>query len=143
MRTSAAEAIWEGGFPDGEGRFKADSSSFEGTYSFATRFKDQAGTNPEELLAAAHASCLSMAISHGLTERGSPPDMVETRAYCTIEPTEGDSAVSRMRLVVRARVRGLEPQEFTEVAEGAKAGCPISKALAGNVEVELDARLEG
>lgn len=143
MRTSAAAAVWEGGLPAGEGRFKADSSAFEGAYSFGSRFKEEAGTNPEELLAAAHASCLSMAIAHGLTERGSPPDMVETRAYCTIDESDGGFAVRRMRLVVRARVRGIEREAFAEAAEGAKSNCPISKALAGNVELELDAQLEG
>lgn len=143
MRTSAAEAIWEGGLPGGEGRFKADSGAFEGEYSFATRFKEAAGTNPEELLAAAHASCLSMAIAHGLTERGSPPDLIETRAYCTIDESDGGFAVTKMRLVVRGRVRGVEADAFAEAAEGAKANCPISKALAANVELELDAQLEG
>lgn len=143
MRTSAAEAIWEGALPEGEGRFKADSGAFQGTYSVATRFKDAPGTNPEELLAAAHAACLNMAIAHGLGERGSPPDMIATRAYCTIEEIDGGFGVTKMRLVVRGRVRGVDDHVFAEVAERAKANCPISKALAGNVELELDAELEG
>lgn len=143
MRTSAAEAIWEGGLREGEGRFKADSGAFEGSYSVATRFKEAPGTNPEELLAAAHAACLSMAIAHGLDERGSPPDLIEVRAYCTIDQTEGGSAVTGMRLVVRGRVRGIDEAGFAEVAEGAKSNCPISKVLMGNVELELDAQLEG
>lgn len=143
MRTSAAEARWEGGLPDGEGRYKADSGAFEAEYSFGSRFKEAPGTNPEELLAAAHASCLSMAIAGRLTERGSPPDLIETRAYCTLEESEDGFAITGMRLVVRGRVRGIENEEFAELAEGAKASCPISKALAESVELELDARLEG
>ncbi len=143
MRTSSAEAVWEGGLPGGGGRFRADSGAFEAAYSLGTRFKDEPGTNPEELLAAAHASCLSMAIAGGLTRRDSPPDLVETRAYCTIDETDGGFAITRMRLVVRARVHGIDQSTFAEVAEGAKADCPISRALAGNLELELDAQLEG
>lgn len=143
MRTSAAEAIWEGGVADGEGRFKADSGAFEGLYSFRTRFKEDPGTNPEELLAATHAACLSMAIAHGLGERGAPPDMIEARAYCTIDRGETGFAVTQMRLVVRGRVRGVDAATFLEIAEEAKVNCPISRALAGNVELELDAQLEG
>lgn len=143
MRTSSAEAVWEGGLPDGVGRFRAASGAFEGPYSFGTRFKEEPGTNPEELLAAAHASCLSMAIAGGLTKRGSPPDMIETQAHCTIQESDGGFAVTRMRLVVRGRVHGIDQAAFVEAAEEAKANCPISQALSGNVELELDAQLEG
>lgn len=143
MRTSAAKAVWEGDLPEGEGSFSADSGAFEGTYSFATRFKDAEGTNPEELLAAAHACCFSMAVAHTLAEDGNPADLVETRAYCTIDETDAGSAVTKMRLVVRGRARGVEQADFAAAAEDAKENCPISKVLKGNVEIELDARLEG
>ncbi len=143
MRTSAATAVWKGGLADGEGRFTAESGAFKADYSYSTRFQDAPGTNPEELLAAAHAACFNMALAHRLKESGHPPDLLETRAACTLEPSDSGFSVTRMRLSVRGRVHGLDDEAFREAAEGAKEGCPISRVLAGNVKVELEAELEG
>lgn len=143
MRTSDAVAVWEGPLPDGEGTFRAGSGAFAGSYSFATRFGEASGTNPEELLAASHAACLSMALAHGLAEGGTPPERIETRARCTIEESDQGFSVTRMQLTVRGRVDGVDQEGFTRAAEGAKENCPISRALEGNVSFELDARLEG
>lgn len=142
MRTSSSTAVWRGTLPEGEGEFRAHSGAFEGDYSFGTRFGDDPGTNPEELLAAAHAACYSMALANILAEGGHPADQIRTRASCTIDKTEGGPAVTRMHLEVRGRVPGADADAFSGAAAAAKDGCPISKAITGNVEIELDARLE-
>lgn len=143
MRTSAATAIWKGDLPSGEGTFRADSDAFESDYSFATRFRDTAGTNPEELLSAAHAACFSMALANGLAKAGHPPDLLETRAAATLDEVEGGFGVTRIRLTVRGRVHGIDAEAFARAAEEAKEGCPISRALKGNVRIEVQAELEG
>ena len=142
MRISVSTAVWRGDLKDGEGKFEADSGAFQGEYGFGTRFGEAPGTNPEELLAAAHASCYSMALAHALSEAGHQPDLIETRAFCTLEEKEGGFAVTGMRLVTRARVRGADEASFREVAQQAKGQCPLSKVMDGNVAVELDAALE-
>lgn len=143
MRTSTATSVWKGSLADGEGTFRAESGAFEAEYAFATRFRDAAGTNPEELLAAAHASCFNMALAHQLAESGHPPDLLETRAACTLEPSDAGFSVTGMRLTVRGRVHAVDQEAFRKAAEQAKDGCPISRVLEGNVPVELDASLEG
>lgn len=142
MRRSIATAVWRGDLKKGEGRFSADSGAFEGDYSAATRFEEAAGTNPEELLAAAHAACFSMALANVLSERGHDPDVIETRAYCTMERVDGAFTISTMRLVTRGRARDADDTSFREAAEAAKDACPVSRALQGNLEIELDAALE-
>ena len=142
MTTSNAEAVWEGVLRSGRGHFKAGSGAFEGDYSFATRFESARGTNPEELIAAAHASCLSMALSGILEIKGSPPNRLSTRASCTVEKVGEGFKITRMRLEVRGKVPGLDEAAFRKAAEDAKQGCPVSAALQGNVQLELDARLE-
>lgn len=142
MRTSNATAVWRGTLPEGDGEFRAHSGAFEAGYSSGTRFGDDPGTNPEELLAAAHAACYSMALANILAKGGHPADQVRTRASCTIEKTDDGPAVTRMHLEVRGRVPGANAEQFAEAAAAAKDGCPISKAIAGNVEIELEARLE-
>ena len=142
MTTSNAEAVWEGVLRSGRGHFKAGSGAFEGDYSFATRFESARGTNPEELIAAAHASCLSMALSGILEKKGSPPNRLSTRASCTVEKVGEGFRITRMRLEVRGKVPGLDEAAFRKAAEDAKQGCPVSAALQGNVQLELDARLE-
>ncbi len=141
MTTSTSSAVWEGGLKSGRGHFSAGSGAFQGDYSFPTRFEGAKGTNPEELLAAAHAACLSMAISAGLEKAGKPPTRISTKASCTIDRAGDGFKVTRMRLEVRGEVPGLDQAGFTKAAEDAKEGCPISGALKGNVAVELDARL--
>lgn len=142
MPTSSANAVWEGGLRTGRGHFKASSGLFEGDYSFPTRFEGARGTNPEELIAAAHAACLSMALSAGLEKAGTPPTRISTKASCTIEKMGDGFKITRMRLEVRGKVPGIDQQGFTQAAEAAKKGCPVSGALQGNVQFDLDAKLE-
>ena len=142
MPTSNASAVWEGGLKGGRGHFKAGSASFEGDYSFPTRFEGARGTNPEELIAAAHAACLSMALSGGLEKAGKPATRISTKAYCTIEKVGDGFKITKMRLEVTGKVPGMDPAGFVQAAEAAKKGCPVSGALQGNVSLELDARLE-
>jgi osmotically inducible protein OsmC len=139
---STASAVWEGGFKSGKGTFTAQSGAFKGPYTFATRFEGTKGTNPEELLAAAHAACYSMALSAGLEKAGTPVTRVQTTASCTLETVGGGPKVSTMKLVVRAKVPGIDQAAFLKAAETAKDGCPVSGAFKGNVKVELDAKLE-
>jgi osmotically inducible protein OsmC len=141
MPTSVASATWTGVLRSGRGEFAADSGAFKGEYSFPTRFEGAAGTNPEELIAAAHAACLSMALSAGLERAGTPAESVSTRAHCTLEMLEEGPRITRMRLEVRGKVPGIDQAAFAAAAQAAKGGCPVSKALAGNVELELEATL--
>ena len=141
MPTSKALAVWEGKLRDGKGTFKAGSGAFAGPYSFATRFEGKAGTNPEELIAAAHAACYSMALSAGLEKAGKPVTRVETTAACTLETVDGSPKITRIELTVRGTVPGLDAGGFQKAAEDAKNNCPVSKALKGNVELRLDAKL--
>ena len=142
MTTSNASAVWEGVLRSGRGHFKAGSGAFEGDYSFATRFESARGTNPEELIAAAHAACLSMALSAELEKGGTPAARISTKASCTVDKVGEGFKITRMRLEVRGKVAGLDQVGFAKAAEAAKNGCPVSTALQGNVEMELDARLE-
>jgi osmotically inducible protein OsmC len=142
MPTSSASAVWEGGLKGGKGHFKAGSGVFEGDYSFLTRFEGAKGTNPEELIAAAHAACLSMALSAGLEKSGTPATRISTKASCTVEKVGDGFKITRMRLEVRGKVPGVDQAGFGKAAEDAKKGCPVSGALQGNVQFDLDARLE-
>ena len=142
MPTSQASATWEGRLKDGKGSFKASSGAFSGPFSFATRFEGQKGTNPEELIAAAHASCFSMALSAGLEKAGKPATRVQTDAACTLEMVNGTPTITRMDLKVRGKVPGLDQAAFQKAAEEAKTGCPVSRALKGIPQVTLDAKLE-
>lgn len=142
MPTSKASAVWEGKLRDGKGTFKAASSAFNGPYTFATRFEGKPGTNPEELIAAAHAACLSMALSAGLERAGKPATRIETTAACTMEIVDGNPKITKMELRVRGKVSGLDQAGFQKAAQEAKAGCPVSKALTGIPQITLDATLE-
>src|SRR5207253_10083379 len=108
MPTSRASAVWEGKLKDGKGTFKAASGAFTGPYTFATRFEGKPGTNPEELIAAAHAACLSMALSAGLEKAGKPATRVQTEAARTMERVNGTATITRMDLTVRGKVPGLD-----------------------------------
>lgn len=139
MPTKKAEAIWNGDLKSGNGTMKVGSGSFEGAYSFATRFEDKAGSNPEELIGAAHAGCFSMALSNELDKAGFTPNSVETHAEVTLDG--GAGAITTIKLTTKGNVPGIENNKFQEIAEAAKKGCPVSKALAG-VDIQLDATLE-
>jgi len=142
MPTSRASAVWEGKLKDGKGTFKAASGAFTGPYTFATRFEGKPGTNPEELIAAAHAACLSMALSAGLEKAGKAATRVQTEAACTIEMVNGTPTITRMELTVRGKVPGLDQAGFQKAAEEAKSGCPVSRALKGIPQITLDAKLD-
>jgi len=141
MATSDAVAIWEGKLKDGKGSFKAQSGAFSGSFSFGTRFEGKKGSNPEELIAAAHAGCFSMALSSALEKAGHPATRIETRAAVTLEMVDGAPKITRSVLDVRGKVDGVDQAAFQQAAEGAKKNCPVSKALQGNVEITLEAKL--
>jgi osmotically inducible protein OsmC len=141
MATSNAVAIWEGKLKDGKGSFKAQSGVFSGSFSFGTRFEGKKGSNPEELIAAAHAGCFSMALSSALEKAGHPATRIETRAAVSLEMVDGAPKITRSVLDVRGKVDGVDQAAFQQAAEGAKKNCPVSKALQGNVEITLVAKL--
>ncbi len=142
MPTRTARASWQGPFREGSGSFNGESGAVEGTYSVGSRFADAAGSNPEELLAAAEASCFSMALSGNLERNGTPATRVDTEARCTIDKDGDGFSITRMDLIVRAVVPNIEDETFQKIAEETKTTCPVSKALANNVEFSLDAKLE-
>jgi len=139
--TSTSSAVWEGGLRTGRGKFSAGSGAFGGDYTFATRFESAKGTNPEELIAAAHAACLSMALSAGLEAAKTPATRISTKAACTVEKVGDGFRITKMRLEVRGEVPGIDAARFAKAAEAARDGCPVSQALKGNVQFDLDARL--
>ena len=138
-----ASAVWTGDLRGGNGRFSMSSGTLKDTpYTFATRFENAPGTNPEELIAAAHASCYSMALAATLSGRGFQPQEVRTEATCIVEPQAGGGfKITRMRLHARARVPDLSSDQFQEIAKAAETGCPVSNALRGGVAIELTATL--
>ncbi|MDX1503034.1 MAG: OsmC family protein [Thermoanaerobaculia bacterium] len=140
MPVRKAQARWEGTLKDGGGRMKLGSGAYEGAYSFGTRFQEEPGTNPEELIAAAHAGCFSMALSVALERAGHPVESVETHASAHLEKVGEGFQITRIELVTRGRVPGIDEATFLQHAEGAKKNCPVSKALAGT-EIVLDATL--
>ena len=142
MATRTAEARWDGSFKRGGGSMSFGSGAFEGAYSAASRFEEGEGTNPEELIGAAHAGCFSMALSLALGEAGHDPESIETDATVHIDPADGGFAITRIELSTRGRVPGIDASEFERYAQAAKEGCPVSKALAG-VQISVDAQLEG
>ncbi|GAB4415639.1 MAG: OsmC family protein [Anaerolineae bacterium] len=140
MAIRKASAVWEGSLREGKGTMRLGSGAFEGAYSFSTRFEDAPGTNPEELIGAAHAGCFSMAFSGNLGRAGFTPDYVRTTADVHLEKVETGFKITRIVLHLEAKVPGLDEKTFREQAEAAKSGCPVSQALAA-VPIELDARL--
>lgn len=140
MPIRTASAVWEGTLKDGQGSMKLGSGAYEGKYSFGSRFDEDPGTNPEELIGAAHAGCFSMALSAGLGRAGFTPRRVATSARVHLEKQDGGVAISRIELTCEAEVPELDEETFQQQAAAAKAGCAVSKALAG-AEIELTARL--
>jgi len=136
-----ASAVWQGGLKDGKGTISTDSGVLSETqYSFSTRFEEGAGTNPEELIAAAHAGCFSMALSGQLGQAGLTAESIRTTATVRLEKTEAGFAITSVHLEVTAKVPGADEQAFQTAANNAKAGCPVSKVL--NAEITMDASLE-
>jgi osmotically inducible protein OsmC len=141
MLKREANAVWTGGLKDGSGRLSSTSGVLKDTpYSFGTRFEQQPGTNPEELIAAAHAGCFSMAFSGILGESGLRPDRIETRATVTLEKLEAGWTLTRVHLELAAKVPGADPAMLRAAADKAKAGCPISRVLKS--EITLSARFD-
>ncbi len=140
MPVRNAEATWEGGLQDGEGSVELGSGAFEGPYSFGTRFEDEQGTNPEELIGAAEAGCFSMALSMIMGEDGHTPERIHTTAAVELEETDGGFAITSIELDVEGSVPDLDEDEFVEYAEAAKENCPVSKALSGT-DITLNATL--
>jgi lipoyl-dependent peroxiredoxin len=142
MAKRRATAKWHGTVKDGEGSIALGQGGYEGPYSFKSRFEDGNGTNPEELLAAAHAGCFTMSVSTVLTMAGHPPDSLETNANVWLRMGESGPQIPKIELTLRGRVPGITQDEFAEHAKLAERSCPVSKALAGVGEIVLDAQLE-
>ncbi|MCB0867854.1 MAG: OsmC family peroxiredoxin [Solirubrobacterales bacterium] len=136
-----ANAEWKGGIKDGSGTFTA-GDSLGGEYSFKSRFEDGPGANPEQMIAGAHASCFSMALSLILDEAGTPVDSVRTDARVTVRLLDEGPTITKIELSTVGNVPGIDQAAFEEAAEAAKANCPVSKALAGVPEITLEATLE-
>ena len=143
MPKRTANARWEGSLTEGQGTMRMASGAYEGPYSFQSRFEEGDGTNPEELIAAAHAGCFSMALSGELGKAGHDVDSVETEATVHIDKVDDGFAIKRIVLRTQATVPGIDDSEFQEIAEAAKKGCPVSQALAAVDSIELDAQLNG
>ena len=140
MAIRTAKAQWEGTIQEGRGTMSLGSGAFQGAYSFASRFETAGGTNPEELLGAAHASCFAMALSLVLGEAGFEPHSVDATAHVTVARRDGGFRITKSHLVCTAEVAGIDAATFMQHAEKAKAACPVSQALAGT-EITLDATL--
>lgn len=141
MPQRTADAHWNGDLRSGSGHMKFGGGAFDGAYSFSSRFENGSGTNPEELIAAAHAGCFSMATASGLAKAGFKPESVSTKATVHLDSVSGGFKITRIDLDMEADVPGIDEAKFLEVAEGAKKGCPISQALAAVPEIRLNARL--
>lgn len=138
---SKGSAEWQGDLRTGSGTFLA-GDDIGGSYSFRSRFEDGDGANPEQLIGAALSACFSMALSNMLAEAGSPPESVRTEAAVTLRPVDGKPTITTIALTTVGRVPGLDEAAFREHAAAAKAGCPVSRALAGGPEITLEASLE-
>jgi osmotically inducible protein OsmC len=141
MALRTANAKWDGTLRDGKGHMRFGGGAFDGAYSFQSRFEEGEGTNPEELIAAAHAGCFSMALSGELGKAGHDPKQVSTEARVSLVKGDEGFTIKRVQLVTEAEVPGISEEEFQEIAEAAKKGCPVSRALSGGPEITLDATL--
>ena len=139
--TRTATVHWEGDVSRGKGTITAESGQVTAGYSFGTRFSNEPGTNPEELLAASHAACFTMALSLALTRDGHPPAAIDTKASVHLKRDGQGFMISRIDLTTTVTAPGVDAEEFQRLAKGAKQNCPISRAL-NSVEIELDAQLE-
>ena len=142
MAIRTAEASWEGNLKEGKGKMSLGSGAFEGAYSWNSRFEEGKGTNPEELIGAAHAGCYSMALSGELGKIGLTPQSIHTRAQVTLGKIADKTRITLIHLETEVRVPGISPEKFQEIAEATKTGCPVSAALA-SVPITLTAKLVG
>jgi osmotically inducible protein OsmC len=141
MATRNGSAEWRGDLKGGGGDLTVGDGVFQGAFSFASRFEEGEGTNPEELIAAAHAACFSMALSNMMAEHGHPADSVKTTAKVHLRVGDDGPRIAKIDLVTEGKVPGIDQEHFAEHAEEAKAGCPVSQALAGVDEIALQATL--
>ena len=141
MPNRTASAVWNGSLTEGSGTMRMGSGAYEGPYSFQSRFEEGDWTNPEELIAAAHAGCFSMALAAQLGEAGHEPDSVETDATVHLDKVPEGFAIKRIELRTRVTAPGLDESTFREAAEAAKQGCPVSQALAAVESIDLEAQL--
>lgn len=142
MPVRIASAFWEGTLKEGQGKMILGSGDFERIYSFSSRFEEGNGSNPEELIGAAHAGCFSMALAHGLTQAGYPPKRIDTTAKVKLEKTKEGFKITDIELITEAKVPEIKEDVFIHHAEDAKKNCPVSKALTGT-EIKLEAKLTG
>ena len=142
MPTRSAKADWQGEFKRGGGSVSTETGILDAQYNFSGRFESGSGTNPEELIAAAHASCFTMALSVGLTQAGHPPEKLETSAAVTVEQVEDGFGITKIALTVTGKVPGMDADAFEQAAQGAKENCPVSKALASVPEITLETKFE-
>ena len=140
MPTRNAQATWTGNLKEGNGSIKLGSGAFEGKYSFGTRFEGAPGTNPEELIGAAHSACYSMALAAGLGKNGFNPQSVHTTAAVSLEKVGEGFKITRIKLVSEAKVPNIDNAKFQEIANATKTGCPVSQALSAT-PIELEAKL--
>ena len=138
-----AQAVWNGDLQSGGGQISSTSGVLQDvTYNAARRFQQEPGTNPEELIAAAHAACYNMAFAGTLSRQGHQPQRIETQATCFLTPQQPRGfKITKMRLETRGQVEGLDEATFKQIAEEAEKGCPVSNALRGSIEIEVDAKL--
>ena len=141
MPIRTASARWQGNFTEGSGTVKTGKGGYEGNYSAKSRFEEGEGTNPEELIGAAHAGCFSMAFSKGLAEAGFPPTSVQTTAKVHLDKTDAGMTVTRIDLETVGEVPGIDAADFQKIAEGAKENCPISRLLSPGADITLSATL--
>jgi lipoyl-dependent peroxiredoxin len=140
MTTRRASAVWNGTLKEGNGTMRLNSGAYEGPYTYESRFEEGQGTNPEELIGAAHAGCFSMALSGELNKSGFNPSRIETTAEVTLERIDGKATITRIHLITRAEVPEVDEQTFQEKAQAAKEGCPISRLLQ-TAQISLEAQL--
>jgi osmotically inducible protein OsmC len=140
MPVRSADAVWEGDLKGGRGRLKLGSGAYEGQYSFSSRFESGTGTNPEELIAAAHAGCFAMALSAGLGKAGFTPTKISADAKVTLDKVGEGFKITLIKLHVDAQVPKIDEKQFAQIAEATKTGCPVSQALAAT-KIELEAKL--
>ena len=142
MSIRTADAEWNGNLRQGNGHMRFGGGAFDGRYSFSSRFEEGPGTNPEELIAAAHAGCFSMAFAADLDKAGYKPESVSTVAKVRIEPVNGAATINRIELVTTAKVSGIADAAFQKIAEGTRVNCPVSRALKAVSEIVLTATLQ-
>ena len=143
MPTRRSSAHWEGGIKSGKGTFKGESGAIGGQYSFSSRFEEGVGSNPEELLAAAEAACFSMALSGNIERAGGTPTSIDANAACTVSPNPGGGGftITKIDLDITVAASGIDNAKFQEVAQQTIETCPVSRALHGNLELTVTARL--